>query len=167
MAEAIARSLADPSTRATASGRGLAQDSAPSLGRRPRDPRRGIPSGVEGRAQEKVPRTLPVGLHGRWDIWSAGSRPSGSVHPLAMRMMAELGLDLATHRSKGLSEVPARRWDYVVTMGCGDNCPSVNAVHRIDWAIPDPVGLPLEEVRRIRDEITGLVRGLLAETSGI
>ena len=96
-----------------------------------------------------------------WDVWSAGSHPSGRVHPVAMRLMTELGLDLTAHRSKGLEGVPARRWDYVVTMGCGDSCPSVNASTHLDWDIPDPVGLPLEEARRIRDQITGLVQQLL------
>ncbi len=54
----------DPSTRTTACGRGLAQDSAPSLGVLPRDPGRGIPSPSEGRAHKAVPPRLGgVGLH--------------------------------------------------------------------------------------------------------
>ena len=97
----------------------------------------------------------------RWEIWSAGSRPSGQVHPVAIRAMEELGFDLRTHRSKGLAELPQRQWDYVVTMGCGDACPSVPARRRVDWAIPDPVGLPIDDVRRIRDQIVGLVRALI------
>lgn len=97
----------------------------------------------------------------RWDIWSAGSAPSGRVHPVAMQLMAELGMDLGGHRSKGLREVPQHQWDCVVTMGCGDACPSVAARRRIDWAIPDPVGLPLEEARKIRDQVVGLVRALI------
>jgi arsenate reductase len=96
----------------------------------------------------------------RWDIWSAGSHPSGHVHPLAIQLMEEVGLDLSAHRSKGLDELPKRTWDYVVTMGCGDDCPRVSAGHRIDWAIPDPIGLPLDQSRRIREQIMGLVREL-------
>ena len=88
-----------------------------------------------------------------WEIWSAGSHPSGRIHPVAIEAMSELGLDLLTHRSKGLADLPAREWDYVVTMGCGDACPNVPARQRIDWDIPDPVGLPMEEVRRIRDDL--------------
>ena len=107
---------------------------------------------------EAIARSL---AKGKWEVWSAGSQPSGRVHPIALQLMTELGLDLSTHHSKGLNELPARRWDYVVTMGCGDSCPSVNARGRLDWEIPDPVGLPLEEARRIRDQITGLVRDLL------
>ena len=98
---------------------------------------------------------------GRWDVWSAGSHPSGRIQPVATQLMAELGLDLAAHRSKGLADVPSRRWDYVVTMGCGDACPAVQAAHRIDWDIPDPVGLPTDEARQIRDRIVALVRDLI------
>ena len=96
----------------------------------------------------------------RWEVWSAGSSPSGRVHPVAIEAMKELGLDLSTHRSKGLEELPAREWDYVVTMGCGDACPAVPAQHRIDWDIPDPVGLPIAEVRRIRDDVVRRVGAL-------
>ena len=101
-----------------------------------------------------------------WDVWSAGSSPSGRIHPLAIQMMNEIGLDLARHRSKGLHEVPAKRWDYVVTMGCGDACLSVSARRRIDWDIPDPAGLPLDGARKIRDQIAALVRGLLHQAQG-
>ena len=103
---------------------------------------------------------------GSWEIWSAGSHPSGRVHPVAMEAMKELGVDLSAHRSKGLDDVPQREWDYVVTMGCGDNCPMVRAKRRIDWQIPDPVGLPPEDVRKVRDRIIGLVRSLLARGGG-
>ena len=97
----------------------------------------------------------------RWEVWSAGSSPSGRVHPVAIEAMKELGLDLSTHRSKGLAELPQRTWDYVVTMGCGDACPTFPARHRVDWDIPDPVGLPMEEVRRIRDDLAQRVTQLL------
>ena len=97
----------------------------------------------------------------RWEVWSAGSHPSGRVHPVALQVMGELGLDLSTHRSKGLDAVPAGPWDYVVTMGCGDACPALPARHRLDWEIPDPVGLPPAEVRRIRDDLIQRVGRLL------
>ena len=101
-----------------------------------------------------------------WEVWSAGSHPSGRVHPVAIEAMKELGLNLSGHRSKGLAELPPREWDYVVTMGCGDACPAVRARHRIDWDIPDPVGLPMEDVRRIRDDLRQRV-GKLLGASGV
>jgi len=100
---------------------------------------------------------------GRWEIWSAGSHPSGQVHPVAVQLMAELGLDLSGQRSKGLEDLPQRPWDYVVTMGCGDACPTVSTRQRIEWEVPDPVGLPLAEARKIRDQIVEAVQGLMGK----
>lgn len=97
-----------------------------------------------------------------WEVWSSGSHPSGRVHPVAMNAMKELGIDLSAHYSKGLDQVPQQVWDYVVTMGCGDNCPAVRAKRRIDWQIPDPVSMPPEEARKVRDQIISLVRALIA-----
>ena len=98
---------------------------------------------------------------GQWEVWSAGSSPSGHVHPLATELMKELQLDLSAHRSKGLGEVPRRHWDYVVTMGCQDRCPLIRARTRLDWQVPDPVGLPLAEARRIRDQLVHDISTLL------
>lgn len=98
----------------------------------------------------------------RWEVWSAGSHPSGRVHPVAIQAMQELGHDLSDHRSKGLDQVPTREWDVVVTMGCGDACPAVRAKRRLDWQIPDPVGLPMPEIRKIRDDLAQRVTALLA-----
>ncbi len=98
---------------------------------------------------------------GKWEVWSAGSHPSGRVHPLAMELMREAGYDLSAHRSKGLNEVPAREWDVVVTMGCGDACPAVRARRRVDWDLPDPAALPPPEARAVRDRIIELVRGVM------
>ena len=100
----------------------------------------------------------------RWEIWSAGSFPSGRVHPLAIQLMAEQGVDLSRHASKGLEALPQRVWDYVVTMGCGDQCPALPAGRRIDWQIPDPVAMPLEQARQVRDRIIHLVRELLRDS---
>ena len=97
----------------------------------------------------------------RWEIWSAGSQPSGQIHPVTLTLMEEIGLDVSRQHSKGLDAVPNRHWDYVVTMGCGDACPHVDAMQRIDWDLPDPVGLPIEEARQLRDQIIDRVRKLL------
>lgn len=94
---------------------------------------------------------------------SAGSRPSGRVHPTAIEVMAERGIDLGSHRSTGLSEVPAGTWDHVVTMGCGDDCPAIPARQRIDWALDDPKQLNGAGFRRVADEIERRVRRLIDE----
>lgn len=97
-----------------------------------------------------------------WEVASAGSRSSGIVHPMAQQLMEEIGLDLSSHHSKGLEAVSGRQWDYVVTMGCGDQCPTLPAAHRLDWALPDPAGGTLEAARHIRDHIAARVQELMA-----
>ena len=96
---------------------------------------------------------------------SAGSSPSGVVNPVAIEAMAELGYDLAAHRSTAIDDIPAGPYTAVVTMGCGDACPHVAADRREDWAIPDPAGLPLEEMRHVRDEIRTRVARLMSEAA--
>ncbi len=98
---------------------------------------------------------------GRVRAWSAGSRPSGEVNPLARQVMRERGIDLTEAVSKGFEALPEVTWDVVVTMGCGDQCPWLPARARVQWDIPDPKGQPIEVFRRVRDEIERRVRELL------
>ncbi len=100
------------------------------------------------------------------EAWSAGSKPLGLISPQAAAVMAERGIDISEQWSKGLGELPPGPWDYVVTMGCGDACPFVPAVAKLEWEIPDPWGKPDEEFRRVRDLIEEKVRALLADAKG-
>jgi arsenate reductase (thioredoxin) len=93
---------------------------------------------------------------------SAGSRPSGQINPTAVAVMAELGYNLGKHSSKSLREIPQVKYDYVITMGCGDECPFIPAGHHEDWDLPDPKRLPLAEFRQVRDRIGERVRELAA-----
>ncbi len=95
------------------------------------------------------------------EAYSAGSRPSGKINPKAIAAMSELGYDLSTHDSKSLDEIPAIQFDYVVTMGCGDACPWVTAVHRIDWQIPDPREMAPTAFNAVRDLIFEKVKELI------
>ena len=99
---------------------------------------------------------------GRVEVYSAGSRPSGAVHPKAIESMREAGYDLSRHRSKTLSEIPDLEYDAAVSMGCGDACPVARAKRREDWDIPDPKGMPPEEFRAVRNLIENEVKTLLA-----
>lgn len=99
----------------------------------------------------------------RVESHSAGSRPSGMINPRAVAAMREIGYDLSTHRSKSLDDLPDIGYDVVITMGCGDACPSVKAKRRVDWEIPDPRNMPPEEFRQVRDRIRSKVAGLLLE----
>ena len=75
--------------------------------------------------------------------------------------MGELGIDVSERTPKRLTREMAERADVVVTMGCGDDCPYIPGKRYIDWDLPDPKGLPLDEVRAIRDDIAARVRELL------
>ena len=96
------------------------------------------------------------------EAYSAGSRPSGKINPKAVVSMNELGYDLSQHRSKSLAEIPDIEFDFVATMGCGDECPFVRARQREDWNIPDPKGMPPEEFRAVREMIEERIKSLLA-----
>ena len=94
--------------------------------------------------------------------FSAGSRPSGEINSTAIAVMAELGYDLSRHSSKSLHEIPQVKWNYVITMGCGDECPFIAAEAHEDWGLPDPKLLPFEQFRMVRDQIGERVKELAA-----
>ena len=100
---------------------------------------------------------------GRHEARSAGSRPAEAVHPEVVEAMRELGVDLSGHEPRALERADAEWADVVVTMGCGDECPFIPGKRYVDWELDDPGGRPLQEVRRIRDEIEARVDALLAE----
>lgn len=104
-------------------------------------------------------------LHGagRVEACSAGTRPSGRVHPKAVAAMGEVEVNLEGHRSKGLAEVADEDFDVVVTMGCGDLGDRVRARRREDWDIPAPKDMPVERFRVVRDRIEEKVRELLVK----
>jgi arsenate reductase len=101
------------------------------------------------------------------EAYSAGSRPSGQVNPKAITAMTELGCDMKGQRSKSLDEVSKDRYDYVITMGCGDECPFIPADHHEDWDMPDPKELHLDEFRRVRDQIGERVGELIARIEAV
>ena len=102
-------------------------------------------------------------IHGGNEVeaYSAGSRPSGVVNPKAIASMKEIGYDLSKHESKSLEDLPDVTWDFVATMGCGDECPFIRAERREDWQIPDPKNMPSDEFRRIREQISENVKQML------
>jgi aquaporin Z len=100
---------------------------------------------------------------GKFEAYSAGSRPSGRVNPRAVEFMREVGYDLTKHQSKGLTDLPAGEYEVVVGMGCEDEgCPLVKARRHEEWGIPDPKDMPPEEYRKVRNLIEQKVKGLLA-----
>ncbi len=98
--------------------------------------------------------------------YSAGSRPSGVVNPKAIAAMAELDYDLSKHDSKSLDDLPEQEYEYLITMGCGEECPWFKSNHRDDWQIPDPKYLEPEDFNVIRDLIKEKVISLLEKIEG-
>lgn len=100
---------------------------------------------------------------GRHRSRSAGTTPAGAIHPEVIEVLGEIGVDLAGKRPAGLTRDLVEWADVVVTMGCGDACPYISGKRYVEWNLVDPAGRPLEQVRRIRDEIAHRIDGLLAE----
>lgn len=108
---------------------------------------------------------------GEWESCSAGSKPSGYVHPLAVRAMQELGLDISANRSKSVDEFNGQPFDLVVTV-CGnakDSCPVFLSAHKAyHWPFDDPAdatGTDEEKMtmfRRVREEITSRIKAYLS-----
>ena len=98
---------------------------------------------------------------------SAGTKPADAVDPQTIEVMREVGIDISGNKPKALTMEMLEQADRVVTMGCGVEgvCPA-SFVETEDWQLEDPKGKPIEEVRRIRDEIRTRVLRLLEKSLG-
>jgi arsenate reductase len=84
---------------------------------------------------------------------SAGSRPAAELHEAVVEALEEVGIDVSGRKPKALAREDVEWADLVVTMGCGDACPVIPGKEYLDWNLPDPAGLCLEEVRELRSAI--------------
>lgn len=100
---------------------------------------------------------------GRHEARSAGSEPGPHVHPEVVEAMHELGVEVADRVPHKLDRSDAEWADVVVTMGCGDACPVIPGKRYLDWNLTDPKGLPIEQVRLIRDDIRERIEKLVAD----
>ena len=91
---------------------------------------------------------------------SAGSRPEAELHEAVVGAMKEIEIDISDRKPKPITDEDVAWADVVVTMGCGDACPVLPGKRYVDWNLVDPVGLCLEEVREIRDDIARRVAQL-------
>ena len=104
------------------------------------------------------------------EVYSAGSNPSGYIHPKAIEVMKEDGIDISDQYSKHINEIPINQMDYIITL-CGDaaeTCPVVPGANTQHWGLPDPtrvIGLTedakLNAFRNVRDEIKKRVEQLI------
>jgi arsenate reductase len=84
---------------------------------------------------------------------SAGSKPAERVHPEVVEALREVGIDVEGRKPRGISPDDVEWAELVVTMGCGDACPVLPGKRYVDWELPDPSEMSLDEVRKLRDEI--------------
>ena len=109
-------------------------------------------------------------LHPDAEVCSAGVRPASEVHPLAVKVMSEIGIDISGHYPKNVSEYLGQSWDYVITVcgGAKENCPSFTGkvAMRLHIGFDDPDAFTgpesevIDEFRRVRDEILDSMRQL-------
>jgi protein-tyrosine-phosphatase len=97
------------------------------------------------------------------EVRSSGTAPADSVNPAVVEAMLEEGIDISGNKPKILTTEDVQASDYVITMGCGDTCPFFPGKIYLDWPLTDPAGKGVDSIRPIRDEIKGLVEGLIAE----
>jgi len=97
---------------------------------------------------------------------SAGTQPSDKVNPVVVEVMKEVGIDIGGNKPKLLTLDMVEKADRMITMGCGAEaeavCPA-SFIETEDWALEDPKGKSLEQVRKIRDEIKERVSKLVKE----
>jgi thioredoxin type arsenate reductase len=96
---------------------------------------------AEGIARHVLPATVKV--------WSAGSRPT-SVRPEAIAVLQEIGIDISSHRSKAVADIPASEVDTVITLCGEEECPLfLGQAERIHWGLPDPAAVTGSEAARL------------------
>ena len=99
----------------------------------------------------------------RVEIRSAGTAPADSINAAVVEAMGEEGIDISQNTPKILTTEDVKDSDYVITMGCGDECPFFPGKTYLDWPLEDPAGQGVEAIRPIRDQIRSKIEGLIAE----
>ena len=99
---------------------------------------------------------------GRHEARSAGSAPGTEVHPGVLEALAEVGIDARDHEPRKLDDELVD-WADVVVATCDDACPVVPGKRYVNWQLPDPIGMPPEAVRPIRDDIRRRIGVLLED----
>ena len=94
---------------------------------------------------------------------SAGSAPGDAPHPQVVEALREVGIDASNHVPHRLDQADLEWADVAVSVCADEVCPATPGVRQIRWAIEDPIGRPVEQVRPIRDEIGRRVEQLARE----
>ncbi len=96
-----------------------------------------------------------------WRATSAGLTPAERVHPNAVKLMLEEGIDISHKKPQLLTRELQEEADIAVIVCSGALCPIVYTEHIEEWNMPDPAKMPFEEARKIRDAIKERVLGLI------
>jgi arsenate reductase len=113
---------------------------------------------------ERIFRSVAGGRH---EARSAGSEPGVVPHPVVIAALDEIGIDARDHVPRKL-DAAALEWADIAVSTCSEEvCPVTPGVQRIGWQLPDPKGLPIDEVRRVRDELDRRVRELVDELDAL
>ncbi|MFD3420994.1 arsenate reductase ArsC [Streptomyces decoyicus] len=97
------------------------------------------------------------------EVRSAGSAPAHAVNPAVVEAMAEAGIDISAQTPKILTTKAVQASDYVITMGCGDTCPTFPGKKYLNWALEDPAGQGVESIQPIRDQIKTRIEAVIAQ----
>ena len=84
--------------------------------------------------------------------FSAGSSPGKEVNPKAIRSLNSMGIN-HKGKTKSISQVEKKKYDYIVGMGCGDACPIIPGAQILEWSIPDPKLFESKKFNKVRDMI--------------
>ncbi len=100
---------------------------------------------------------------GKFCAASAGTQPADSLNPAVVRVMSEAGVDMSACSPKSLIPEMLKSAGVIITMGCGKDaaCP-LYFTPAEDWGLPDPEGMPLKQVRQLRDDIKAKVAKLIS-----
>jgi len=100
----------------------------------------------------------------KFEVITGGSTPADQVNPDMLKAMHEKGIDMAFRVPQSIEAAISNTTpDFIVTMGCGEECPFVPGARILDWDLPDPAGKPLDFMRQVRGEIEKRVKSLIKE----
>ena len=122
---------------------------------------------VHNACRSQIAEAICKKLAPDWTVASAGSNPSSQVDPKAVAILQKHGLVMNSIKPKGFSELSLQEWDYVVGMGCGDQCPVVLSAKKfIEWDIPDPEDGLVELYQTLYDDLTQRINDLIQRAAG-
>ena len=117
---------------------------------------------VENSCRSQIAEALAKSISpSKVDFYSAGSKPSGIINPTATKLLNSQEVYLTDHKSQNISEFVNVKIDYLILMGCGDQCPNLVANERVEWDIPDPKDMEEPEFLNVIEKIRGKVQKLI------